>query len=86
MTEHPFKMRQDTHFFHGLQASFFMGEIITPQGIGYTMQPDPFPINIDTGLIGRIPIFPVIPPALDCGWLPFVSGSSSAPLYSKIAT
>jgi hypothetical protein len=36
--------------------------------------------------IGRIPIFPVMPPALDCAYLPSVSGSSNALLYNMIVT
>ncbi|WDP84386.1 MAG: ABC transporter substrate-binding protein [Desulfobacter sp.] len=35
--------------------------------------------------IGRIPIFPVIPLALDCACLPSASGSSNALLYKMIA-
>lgn len=34
--------------------------------------------------IGRIPIFPVMPPALDYACLPFVSSSSNALLYKMI--
>jgi len=33
---------------------------------------------------GRIPIFPVMPPALDYACLPFVSSSSNALLYKMI--
>lgn len=36
------------------------------------------------GIKGRIPIFPVMPPALDYACLPFVSSSSNALLYKMI--
>ncbi|MDD9301891.1 MAG: hypothetical protein HUK40_05865 [Desulfobacter sp.] len=42
-------------------------------------------LNDPADINGRIPIFPVIPLALDCACLPSASGSSNALLYKMIA-
>ena len=39
----------------------------------------------EESLIGRIPIFPVMPLALDYAYLPSVAGNSNALLYKMIA-
>ncbi len=51
MAEDSLEMRQYAYFFHSLQSSFFVGMVMAPQTIGYTMKPDPFPIDIDAGLV-----------------------------------
>ncbi len=46
------KVRQYAHLIHGIFASFCMRVVVSQQMVAVTVQPMPFAIHIDTGLIG----------------------------------